>query len=307
MGNHVAIGLDIGGTKMAGGLVEACSGKVLARQVKPTLPERGGETVLEDSLMLARQLLAEATGQSRPMIGIGIGICELVDPDGNITDEYKIRWKNLPVVERFSQLAPTVIESDARAPAVAEACYGAGKEYHLFAYVTVGTGISYALVQDKEPLKGARGNAILLGSGPFSARCPHCGEVTTQVLEEFASGPAMVARYNTQKGAELTSGHQLMAAVASGDALAGDIVRSAGEALGNSVAFMVNLLDPEAVIVGGGLGLAGGPYWDHFVEATRRHIYANDTRNLPILPAALGVDAGLIGVAACAVKAFAEI
>ena len=82
-----------------------------------------------------------------------------------------------------------------------------------------------------------------------------------------------------------------------GDALAIEIVRSAGEALGNSVAFLCNVLDPVAVNVGGGLGLAGGLYWDAFVTATRAHIYAEDTRALPILPAALGVDAGLIGAA----------
>ena len=90
----------------------------------------------------------------------------------------------------------------------------------------------------------------------------------------------------------------LFAAVDDGDVVAAEIVRSAGTALGVSVAFLCNVVDPEAIIVGGGLGLAGGLYWESFVEATRRHIYADDTRQLPILPAALGVDAGLIGAAA---------
>lgn len=304
MENSVAVGLDIGGTKIAGGLVEVENGSVLARQIIPTLADRGGEAVLEDSLSLTRQLVAEANARNRSVLGIGIGICELVDPNGNITDEYKILWKDLPVIERYSGLAPTIIESDVRAPAVAEARYGAGKAYRLFAYVTVGTGISYALVQDGQPLKGARGNAILLGSGPFSTRCPHCGEVATQVLEEFASGPAMVARYNREKPANLSSGQELLTVAAQGDEAAINIVESAADALGNSVAFMINLLDPEAVVVGGGLGLAGGLYWERFVDATRRHVYADDTQALPILPAHLGADAGFIGAAACALNTF---
>jgi glucokinase len=304
LGKRVAIGLDIGGSKIAGGLIEQNSGCVVLRKVIPTLPERGGGAVLEDSLVLTGRLIAEAQIQNRSIIGIGIGICELVDQNGNITDNYLLHWKDLPVRKRFAQLAPTVIESDVRAPALAEALYGAGKPYNLFAYVTVGTGISYALVQDGQPMKGARGKAIVLGSSSLRVHCPHCGEMVSQVLEEFASGPAMVTRYNERSKSQLATGQELMAAVDAGDEVAIEVVHSAGQALGNSVGFMSNLLDPEAIIIGGGVGLAGGPYWEHFVAATRRNIYATDTRSLPILPAKLGVDAGLIGAGAIAMQAF---
>ncbi|MBV7336563.1 ROK family protein [Chloroflexi bacterium TSY] len=302
--NSVAIGLDIGGTKIAGGLVEPDSGRVLTRRVIPTLPERGGEAILHDSLELARQLIREADAQNLVLLGIGIGVCELVDPEGKIIGDYLTGWNVLPVQEHFSQLAPTLIESDARAAALAEACYGAGKAYRLFAYVTVGTGISYALIQDGQPMTGERGNAILLASMPLSVRCPHCGEMASQVLEEFASGPALVAHYNEQKQAHYATGQEVMASANAGDKVAIDVVESAGEALGNSVGFLVNILDPEAIVVGGGLGLAGGLYWEHFVAATRRHVYASDTQSLPIIPAKLGVDAGLIGAGAIALKAF---
>jgi glucokinase len=78
------------------------------------------------------------------------------------------------------------------------------------------------------------------------------------------------------------------------------VVETAGEALGVSVGWLVNVLDPEAVIVGGGLGLAGGLYWESFISSTRAHIWAEAARNLPVLPAALGAEAGLIGAAAIA-------
>lgn len=93
-------------------------------------------------------------------------------------------------------------------------------------------------------------------------------------------------------------GEDVTAAAAQGDEAAVRVVRSAGEALGNSVGFLVNVMDPEAIVVGGGLGSAGGLYWDSFVTSTRAHIWAENSRGLPIHPAAMGADSGLIGAAA---------
>lgn len=303
---QVAIGLDVGGTKMAAGLVDIPSGQLLMRREIPTHQERGGKAVLADALTLVTQLNHVAADQDKVVVGIGIGLCELVDRQGNITSSATIAWEGLPVYERFAPIAPTVIESDARAPALAEALYGAGKPYSLFVYVTVGTGISYTLMQDGIPFSGARGNALVLASMPLTTVCTECGAMLAPILEEFASGPALVERYNQRDEANVTSGQAVMAAVATGDIIATEIVRSAGAALGNSVGFLVNILDPEAVIVGGGLGLAGGLYWESFVEATRAHVYAPATRDLPILPASLGVDAGIIGAAATAVRRFGD-
>ena len=93
-------------------------------------------------------------------------------------------------------------------------------------------------------------------------------------------------------------GEDVTAAAARGDEAAVRVVRSAGEALGNSVAFLINVMDPEAIVVGGGLGSSGGLYWDSFVASTRAHIWAENSRGLPIHPAAMGADSGLIGAAA---------
>jgi len=299
-----AIGLDIGGTKIAGGVVESATGVVLTRQTIPTLPARGGEAVLVDALALAQSLLAEARGMPREVAGIGLGVCELVDRQGNVTSNNSFDWRGVAVQETFVQLAPAVVESDVRAPALAEAMFGAGRPFKLFAYVTVGTGISYCLVQDGKPFPGARGNALTLASMPLTTTCTVCGTVLNPVLEEFAGGPGLVRRYNEQTGKTLRRAEEVIHAQQQGDRVATEIVESAGDALGNSVGFMCNILDPEAIIVGGGLGLAGGLYWERFVTATRAHIYADDARDLPILPAALGVDAGIIGAAARAFQDF---
>lgn len=292
-----AIGLDVGGTKVAGGVVDCTTGLVIHSEIIPTLAQRGGEAVLADCLALAARLEQWARNQGKAIDGVGMGVCELVDPQGNVTSAYNFDWCRLPVQRRLAEIAPAVVESDVRAAAMAEARYGAGRAFNLFCYVTVGTGISACFVQAGKPLAGARGNALVLATMPLTTTCTTCGTILQPVLEEFAAGPALLARYQRASGRALPNGQALFAAVADGDPLAMEVVRSAGEALGNSVAFLCNVLDPEAVVVGGGLGLAGGLYWDAFVAATRAHIYAEDTRALPILPAALGVDAGLIGAA----------
>ena len=128
--------------------------------------------------------------------------------------------------------------------------------------------------------------------------CKECGTTSEAVLEEIASGPALAARYNQRRPEGATRAEDVLAAVAAGDSDAINVVRSAGELLGSTVGLMVNTLDPEAVIVGGGLGLAGGLYWDTFVASTRQHIWSDLNRELPILQARCGVDAGIIGAAA---------
>ncbi len=292
------LGLDIGGTKIAAGVVSFPSGAVLSRRVIPTGAGRGGEAVLADALALARDLMAEGAARGQAVEGIGVGVAELVDPSGIMTSAHTIAWRGWPLGDRFSHLAPTVVESDVRAAALAEALFGAGRAFSTFAYVTVGTGISSCLVQDGRPYEGARGNALVLASAPLSTICPECGAELHPVLEDVAAGPALVARYNQQAPGSATHGQEVTAAAATGDAVAVRVVRAAGEALGVGVGFLVNVLDPEAVVVGGGLGLAGGLYWEGFLASARRHIWADNTRDLPIVQAALGADAGVVGAAA---------
>ena len=102
------------------------------------------------------------------LLGIGVGVPELVDPVGNISSAHTLAWQGDGVRAAFSSLAPAVVESDVRAGALAEAMFGAGRGYRLFVYVTVGTGISSTLVQDGRPFAGARGNALILASSPFT-------------------------------------------------------------------------------------------------------------------------------------------
>lgn len=297
-----AIGLDVGGTKIAAGLVAHPSGSVLSRRTIPTSPQRGGKAVLCDTLALAEGMMEEAGERNLDLLGIGVGVPELVDPEGKITSSHSLDWQGMSVQREFFRLAPAIVESDVRAGALAEAMYGAGRGYRLFVYVTVGTGISSTLVQDGRPFMGARGNALVMASSPFTVECDACGKALSPILEEFASGPALVERYNQYSSGEARMGEDVTAAAAQGDEAAVRVVSSAGEALGNSVGFLVNVMDPEAIVVGGGLGSSGGQYWDSFVASTRAHIWAESSRGLPIHAAAMGADSGLIGAAASVFK-----
>jgi len=295
-----AIGLDVGGTKIAGGVVAIDTGQVLARRRIPTHAGRGGEAVLAAAIALAEGLRADADRLGVGVNAIGVGVPELVNLAGAITSGHAIAWRGMPVRERFSRLGPSVIESDVRAHALAEARFGAGQVFRLFVFVTVGTGISCCLVQDGVPYAGARGNALILASSPLTTACTTCGAILRPVLEDFASGPAPVTRYNQTGTRRVARGEDVLAAASAGDQAAVKIVATAGEALGASVGWLVNVLDPEAVVVGGGLGTTGGLYWDSFVAATRAHIWADTSREIPIKMAALGPDAGLIGAAVAA-------
>lgn len=291
------IGIDVGGTKIAGGVVNVVTGAISSRRIIPTAPERGGEAVLDDAVSLAADLRCAADRAGHVVTGIGIGVAELVDVQGTIQSNHVIGWYGLPIHERFAAIAPVTIEADVRAAACAEARFGTGRSFRTFAYITVGTGISSCLVLDGKPYPGARGNALVLASGPLDMTCSRCGARSRSILEEIASGPALASRYGGVIGHAVSGAEEVTAAAASGDPAAREIVESAGAALGNSAGLLVNILDPGALIVGGGLGVSGGLYWESLVTSIREHIWSSSTRELPILPAAFKGESGLIGAA----------
>ena len=294
-GDVWAVGLDVGGTKIAGGLIRFPAGEVVARRRMPTRAARDPNDILADVVEMSRDLADEVPASAR-FAGVGLGMPELVDLDGRLVSGTTIDWRGVPLTDRFAGVGPVWVEADVRAAALAEARFGAGRPYRLFVYVTVGTGISHTLVQDGRAFPGSRGNALVLASGPTSVPCSMCGAWSRTILEEVASGPALAAAFNVA-GAE-----DVLKAADRGDPAAARAVRDAAEALGSGIGFLLNVLDPEAVVVGGGLGLAGGTYWGALTGAVRRHVWAETTRTLPIVQAERGTDAGLIGAAAVAAE-----
>jgi glucokinase len=236
-----AVGIDVGGTKIAAGLVEGASGRVLAREEVPTRPERGGAAVLADCAALALLL----GGGDVP---VGVGLCELVDLDGCPDSADTVDWRGLDVPAAFD--APrVVVESDVRAAALAEARFGAGAGRSPFLHVVVGTGASACLVVDGKPYSGARGRAIVLGAPP---------------VERIASGRALAG------GAHLDEAVAALGGVLATLVNALDpLVVVIGGGLGGDVSFRERVAEvvrasiayepvPALEIVGSSLGADGG-------------------------------------------------
>lgn len=262
----VAVGLDVGGTKILCAAVELESGAVVAEERRATEPARGGAAVLADCVALVERLAVDV-----PPVSVGIGICELVDRQGRAASAFTIDWLGIDIAGAFRHVAPARLESDVRAAALAEARYGAARGVsEPWLYVTVGTGISCSLVIDGVPYPGARGNALIVGAPP---------------VEQVASGLALQERAGVARAEELF-----------GDGRLADVAGNAAAELGIALAVLANALDPALIVVGGGLGLVTD-YREAAVEVMRPAIEAEATRLVPVIPAALGEQAGSIGAA----------
>ncbi len=263
------IGIDVGGTKIAAGLVEVETGRISEAVVVLTLASRPPIEILRQCVAIAADLADHAP--ARP-VAIGIGVCELVGRDGRITSANSFDWRTLDVAAVFAALGPCRVESDMRAAARAESCVGAGASFESFLYAGVGTGAACALVDGGVVRVGARGNAMYLG---------------TPALEPRSGG----AELNRRFGADLDGAMD-------DPAIAEAIARAAAD-VGEAIGIVVNAVDPDAVVVGGGLG-TNERYFTWLEAAVRATIYARDTAQLPIVRSTLGGYAGVIGAAMAA-------
>jgi glucokinase len=281
-------GLDIGGTKIAAALVDA-AGQAVAFETVPTEIDADAGAVLAAADGLIVRLRASATDRGLVVAGIGVAAPELVDLDGRVASVDVIPGlADAGLVHRWESVAPLAIESDVRAAAVAEARLGAGRGCSSFAYISVGTGVSYCLVIDGKPWTGSHGGAILLGSSTM-AEC----QGSPWILEEIASGVAVLRRYR-ELGGELSSVADLLEAWCRDDS-ARTAIGEAARALGMGIALVINLLDPGLVVVGGGLGSAPGAFWELAQRSAKEFVYWDAARETPVVQAALGGKAGAIG------------
>jgi len=266
----VAVGLDVGATKLAAALVDVERGAVLAARRRPTAPERGPAAVLEDCRAVAAELAAGAR-----VAAVGLAVCELVGPAGEVRSAETVDWRGIDLAAAFADIAPACVESDVRAAALAESRHGAARDRPDFLYVSVGSGISHCLMVDGRPRLGVRGAAIGTGA---------------PLVERWSGGLALARR----------TGHAT-AQAALADPAAAAVVEDAARRFGAVLAALVNALDPGALVMGGGLGLHAG-YRELVSIALRAAVYDPAARDLPVLPAALGQDSAAIGAACAAAR-----
>ena len=287
---RVSVGIDIGGTKTAVLAVTLPGADVLFREVFPTQAALGAAHLRARLATILARLRSELGPRER--FPVGVSVPELVDLDGLVATDAVVPGLTGDLKE-WTEIGVECVESDVRAAAHAEARVGAGRGFPSFGYLSIGTGISSTFVLDGVAWPGAHGAAILLGSGPFGPKLGPDGRPFP--LEELASGPAMVAAYRAG-GGRARNAQEVLDRYDS-DPLAARAVVEAGSAAGRGAALLVNLLDPHALIVGGGLGCADGPYWQCLEAAARAQIWADAARRIPLLRSGLGPDAAAIGAA----------
>jgi glucokinase len=307
------VGVDLGGTKLAVGLVDDNLG-ILARTSGPVATE-SPEACLDE---LYRRL-DEATAEYGPVDALGVGTASMVDfRAGRVVLSTNLPLRDVSLRDLLSERygVPVVVDNDANVACLAEFRYGAGIGTSEMIMLTLGTGIGGGIVANGQLYRGASGAAGELGhmvidyDGPrCQGACPNRG-----CLEVYASGQAMgqAARDTAREqpdsalGRALAAGDEvggpLLSALAlDGDPLAVAILTDIGEKLGLGIASIVNIFNPELVVIGGGAAQAAAI----LLPAARRVVAERALRpqrdEVRIVPAQHGVDAGVLGAAALAI------
>ncbi|EFM10674.1 ROK family protein [Paenibacillus curdlanolyticus YK9] len=296
-----AIGIDIGGTKTAIGLVNS-EGQVLAKTSLPTdqtlLPSEMVDRIAE----AVNGLLNDKGLQPSDLLGIGIGAPGPLNTKlGIIAEPPNMRgWWGFPVVAAFKKhfSSEIVFENDATAAALAEKWVGAAQAAEHFIYITVSTGIGAGIYSHGKLITGATGNAGDIGHmaiDPAAGTCV-CGQ--QGCLEFVASGTAIARSASELLGRSITSKEAFDLAFSGQDGRMEEIVNRAFRYIGIGCVSLINTFDPELLVIGGGVSQVGAPMFDAVSDYIKRYALNPSGRDTQLVPAALQQDAGLIGAAA---------
>ncbi len=294
------IGVDLGGTKILAGVVDRES-RVVKRVERPT-PVSSTADLLEGLDAVVGELLAEGE-----VAALGFGIPATIDQKRGLA----VIAPNLPLAdfdfrdrmqERFG--LPVGIDNDANAAAIAEWAIGAGRGTKDMVMLTLGTGIGGGLILDGRPYRGSVGAAAELGHIVIEHDGPPCQGVCTGRghLEALASGTAAGKAAREVIGPQADA-HDLVRQAREGDEAARAALEEIGRKLGSGIGSLVNIFNPELVVIGGGFAAAGDLVLDPAREVMRREALVPARDLVRIVPAQLGPEAGLAGAALVAFEA----
>lgn len=305
---ELVLAVDIGGTKTAVALVGSDLG-IVDRASAPTPGSAGAAAILEGVVSLARTLLDRAAEPVR-CAAVGVGTAGVVDVrEGTIisSTDTLASWAGTRVAERLREaLAPELgalpvhVQNDVDAHAVGELRLGAAAGASSALLVAVGTGIGASLVLDGRIVRGHHHVAGELGHLPIAGadhlRCP-CGRAGH--LEALGSGIGLHRHFLALGGDPAVTDARAVVARAASDPLAARAVAESAAAVGRGIAGAVTLLDPETVVLSGGVAGAGAAWWDP-MEAALREQLVDVLQSVPVVPGMLGDRAPLVGAAASA-------
>ena len=307
-----AIGVDIGGTKIAAGVVDE-DGRILAQTRVSTEPDDAS------SIDHAISEVFRELSKDYEIGAIGLAAAGFVSPDRrSVLFAPNIAWRNYPIADRVAALigsdVPIVVENDANAAGWAEFRFGVGQQASDMLMLTVGTGLGGAIIVDNKLVRGRWGVAAEVGHMRVVPSGHYCGCGHEGCWEQYASGSALVrdargaaiARPReaahlldlAEGRAENINGPLVTLAAQSGDALAIELLADLGRWIGEGSASVAALLDPELIVIGGGVGAAGDlllkPAREAYAEALPARGHRPEAR---IELAALGNEAGIVGAA----------
>ena len=313
---QLIIGIDVGGTKVAGGLV-TLAGRLVESRVVPTYAEKGFARSYAQIAQLIGRLMRAAGGAKNVR---GIGICSpgpLNPKTGVVVNPPNLPgWRNIAIAKMLEEKfgVPAKLENDANAAGLAEALFGAAVGYNDVLYVTVSTGIGTGIIINRRIYYGKNGAAGEGGHVSIDYRSPYrCGCGTLGCVEALAAGPGMARRARVMLEQEhslpsllrdMTGGHleqldpvMIQQAARRGDRVAKDIIEETGFYLGAWLGGMVSVLDPEVIVIGGGVAQIGKPLFDKIKETIPHYTDNRLAGKTPVLPAKLQKNVGVYGAA----------
>lgn len=291
------IALDVGGTQIKGGVFTG-NGTVQHSEQWLTRAERGPNAVIDTILRCADELAGLATRSGRPAEAVGIVVPGIVDETAGIAvHSTNLAWHKVPMRHTLAKRLdlPVAFGHDVRAGGLAEARLGAGRGCHSFLFVPLGTGIAAAVMTDGQALPGAHGSAGELGHLVVRPGGDPCTCGSHGCLETLASASAIARRYTHATGEPHVTAQEVDRRAQAGDPEATRIWGEAIEALADGLATTVTLLDPERIILGGGLAKAGETLFAPLRTALTQRLTFQHAPQL--LPAELGHQAGCLGSA----------
>lgn len=313
------IGCDLGGTNLRAAVVDVEKGAVLIQESIPTLAREGHDTVMQRMADLILQVIRSAGMDEAEIGGIGIGVPGVLDLDKGETlflPNLEGTWPHVPLRETIKRLTgiPVTLLNDVRAITNGEWRFGAGRGVDSMAVLAIGTGIGGGLVINGQLHLGIGGTGGELGHQIIDFNGPRCGCGNHGCLEAFASGPAIaamgmkaVAQGLTTQISELCAGDlnritpKLIAQAAlAGDDVAKEIYELAGYYLGIAAANMCATIGPRRIIIAGGVAQAGELLLEPIRRTVRDNVHVMPVEQVEVVPAQLGNNAGVIGVASWA-------
>jgi glucokinase len=295
MDSGVVLAFDLGGTDLKGALVDT-AGAVLASERLPAGAAVSASAPFEAMVALAARLTAAAPAPPR---AAGLGAPGVIDPlTGALvgTTAHLPHWRDVPLRDELARRLglPVVVDNDANLAALAEHRAGAARGARLSLTVTVGTGVGCGIVSEGRVLRGAHGGAGELGHLPLGGTGARCACGVEGCVEPEAAGEGLAAAAR-EAGLDAPDARAVFALAALGEPRAQALVARLAHQLGRLLGAAVCLLDPDVVVIGGGVAQAGEALLAPVRVSLARHALASHVERVTLVPAALGERAGVVG------------